>query len=223
MAALIRKRKTFILPLVVFIAGMVFFVAAKLFIQRNEAYKNIDLRLRSAAESTQLIVNDSMIESAARRDPLDMIRHDSLRNLANKIASIHECVYVYVMIRSGDSAIFVLSSYIESDITNNLVTNYLDTYEEVTPAMMDAFGSSSTEVFDYTNDVWGSFKSIYLPRKTKSGTPYLLCADVRVSEVFDFQLRYIIEFALSALYLILVALPLFLSIRKHLIQKEQNS
>lgn len=200
---------------------MFLFVAAKLYIQKNIVYDNIDLRLRSAAASTQLIVNDNIIESADRKEPLDLIQHDSLRVLANSIAEIHKCVYVYVMIQSGDSVLFVLSSYIDSDITNGLVTNYLDIYEEASPNMRSAFESQEAEVFDYTNDIWGSFKSVYLPRKTASGIPYLLCADVRVSEVFDYQLRYMVEFALSALFLLLISIPFLLQLRKHYLQKEE--
>lgn len=214
-----RIKGTFFIPVVILAVGLVLFVFAKLYIQRNIVYSNIDLRLQSAAKTADLIVNDSMIEAAQQKVPLDLIQHDSLRNLANEIASIHECVYVYVMIKSGDSALFVLSSYIESDITNNMVTNYLDYYQEATPTMMNAFDGKQSEVFDYSNDVWGNFRSIYVYRETAKGTPYLLCADVKVSEVFDFQLNYLVEFAFSALFLIIIFIPMVLRVRKQIIQK----
>lgn len=209
-----RKKGTFLLPFSIFIVGMIVFVFIKLYIQKNIISENIDLRLRSAAGSVQLIINDSIIEAANSKKPIDLIDYDNLRNTANSIAEIHEVIYVYVMIESGDSALFVLSSYINSDITDDLVTNYLDYYEEATPVMMNAFKSNNAEIFDLTSDVWGSFRSIYVPRKTKSGTPYLLCADVRVSEVFDYQLRYLIEFAFSALFLIIISLPIVIRLRK---------
>lgn len=209
-----RKKSNFLIPISIFIIGMVLFIFIKLYIQKNIISENIDLRLRSAASSVQLIINDSIIEAAQNKEPINLVGYDDLRNTANSIAKIHEVIYVYVMVKSSDSALFVLSSYLDTDITSDLVTNYLDYYEEATPVMMGAFDSGNQEVFDITSDMWGSFRSIYIPRRTKSGVPYLLCADVRVSEVFDYQLRYLIEFAFSALFLILISLPIILKLRK---------
>ncbi len=198
---------------------MVVFIFIKLYIQKNIISENIDLRLQSAAGSVQLIVNDSMIDAAQSKKPFDLVGYDDMRNTANSIAKIHKVIYVYVMIESGDSALFVISSYVDTDITSDLVTNYLDYYEEATPVMKRAFGSTEPEVFDITNDMWGSFRSIYVPRKTKSGTPYLLCADVKVSEVFDYQLHYLVEFAFSAMFFILIMLPILLKLRKGYLSK----
>lgn len=204
----------FVFPLMIFIVGLVLFIFIKLYNQRNIASDNIDTRLRSAAGSLQLIISDTMIENASNKISMDFVDHDSIRILANHIAKIHDVVYVYVMILSHDSALFVLSSYIKEDITSDIVTNYLDYYKEATPSMINAFGSDKAEVFDNTHDQWGNFRSIYLPRKTRSGTPYLLCADVRLSEVVDSQLRYLLEFALSAVFLFLISLPLLLKLRR---------
>lgn len=214
MQSIRRRKKLAVIPLLIFIIGMAVFVFIKLHNQRNIASDNIDTRLRSAAGSLEMIVSDPMIEKARKKTPVDFVEHDSIRVLANKIAETHDVIYTYVMIKSGDSALFVLSSYIESDITKDIVTDYLDYYSEATDEMMKAFGSDQQEVFDVSQDQWGNFRSIYLPHKTKSGTPYLLCADVSMTEVIDFQLRYLVEFALSAVFLFLISLPLLLRMRK---------
>lgn len=209
-----RKKRIALFPLMIFIVGLALFVFIKLYNQRSIASDNIDTRLRSAAGSLELIITDSMIDNAQKKIPMDIIDHDSIRVLANHIAEIHDVVYVYVMILSHDSALFVLSSYIREDITSDIVTNYLDFYQEASPTMISAFGSKKTEVFDNSHDQWGNFRSIYLPRTTRTGTPYLLCADIRLSEVVDSQLRYLLEFALSAVFLFLIFLPMLLKLRK---------
>lgn len=214
MARLNHTKKKPLVPIIIFIVGMVIFVLVKLYNQKNIASAEIETRLRSAAGSLEMIVTDSMIDNAQKRVPVDFIDHETVRSQANKIAKIHNVIYAYAMIKSGDSALFVFSSYIESDITGDIVTGYLDNYAEATDVMIRAFESDSPEVFDKSQDQWGVFQSIYLPHKTKSGTPYLLCADVKVSEVTDYQLRYLVEFSLSTVFLFLISLPLFLWMRK---------
>lgn len=214
MARLNHRKKKPLVPIIIFVVGMVLFVWVKLYNQKNIASAEIDTRLRSAAGSLEMIVNDSMIDNAQQKIPVDFVDHEYIRVLANKIAKIHDVIYVYVMIESEDSALFVFSSYIESDITGDIVTDYLDYYYEAPPCMMNAFSSNNPEIYDSSQDQWGNFRSIYLPKKTRTGTPYLLCADVNMSEVVDFQLRYLVEFALSAVFLFLISLPLFIKMRK---------
>lgn len=214
MARLNHRKKKPLVPIIIFVVGMVLFVWVKLYNQKNIASAEIDTRLRSAAGSLEMIVNDSMIDNAQQKIPVNFVDHEYIRVLANKIAKIHDVIYVYVMIESEDSALFVFSSYIESDITGDIVTDYLDYYYEATPTMMNAFSSNDPEIYDSSQDQWGNFRSIYLPKKTRTGTPYLLCADVNMSEVVDYQLRYMVEFALSAVFLFLISLPLFIKMRQ---------
>ncbi|HPF00222.1 MAG TPA: hypothetical protein PKY63_06110 [Bacteroidales bacterium] len=214
MARLNHRKKKPLVPIIIFVVGMVLFVWVKLYNQKNIASAEIDTRLKSAAGSLEMIVNDSMIDNAQQKIPVNFVDHEYIRVLANKIAKIHDVIYVYVMIESEDSALFVFSSYIESDITGDIVTDYLDYYYEATPTMMNAFSSNDPEIYDSSQDQWGNFRSIYLPKKTRTGTPYLLCADVNMSEVVDYQLRYMVEFALSAVFLFLISLPLFIKMRQ---------
>lgn len=218
MTPLSRNSHKVYFPAAIFIAGLVIFVFIKLYNQRNIASNGVDERLRSAAGSLELVINDDLIEKTQKKESLDIVSEDSIRLLANRIAEIHNVVYVYVMIKSNDSVYFVLSSFIDKDITNNMVTKNLDYYVEGTAVMKNAFTSTEAEVYEAVSDQWGTFRSVYLPRKTKSGVPYLLCADVALSEVVDYQLNYLIEFAISAIFLFLISLPLFLWFRNNRIK-----
>jgi|GEM_PF-2020440 len=215
MTELRRNNHKAFFPAAIFIAGLVLFVFIKLYNQRNIASNSVDERLRSAAGSLELVINDSLIEKAQKKKPLDIVSEDSIRLLANRVAEIHDVVYVYAMVKSNDSMFFVLSSFIDKDITNNMVTKYLDYYVEGTDVMKNAITATEPEVFEAVSDQWGTFRSVYLPRKTKNGIPYLLCADVALSEVIDYQLNYLIEFAISAIFLFLISLPLMLWFRNN--------
>ena len=216
MTTLRRNSSKVFFPATIFIVGLVIFVFIKLYNQRNIASNSVDERLISAAGSLELVINDSLIEKTQKKERLDIVSEDSIRLLANRIAEIHDVVYVYAMIISNDSVYFVLSSFIDKDITNNMVTKNLDYYFEGTAVMKNAFTTTKTEVFEAVSDQWGTFRSVYLPRKTKNGTPYILCADVALSEVVDYQLNYLIEFAISAIFLFLISLPLLLWFRNRL-------
>jgi len=138
MSELRRNNHKVFFPAAIFIAGLAIFVFIKLYNQRNIAANSIDERLKSAAGSLELVINDSLIEKAQKKGQLDIVSEDSIRLLANRIAEIHDVVYVYAMIKSNDSLYFVLSSFIDKDITNNMVTKYLDYYVEGTDVMKNA-------------------------------------------------------------------------------------
>ena len=210
------------LPIIILVVGLGVFLYIKLSLHRYFFDEYVDQRLRSAASATGLIVPDSLIDNAFIKKDIDILWYDSLQGLANKIAINNDVIYVYVMVKKGDSAFFVLSSFIEEDISNDLVTRYMDPYEDVTETMLAAFNSNSAEVFDVTIDVWGHFRSIYLPRETKKGTKYLLCADVRSKEIIRQQWEYLIEMLLSGLFMLLIALPLILRIRKIIVYCRQE-
>ena len=210
------------LPIVILIIGLTIFLYIKLSVHRYYYDDFVDQRLRSAANATALIIQDPLIEKAQTEEQVNILEYDSLQKLANQIAIDNRVVYVYVMISRNDSAFFVLSSYNKEDISNDLVTRYNDCYFDVTDKMMSAFNSDKEEIFDVTIDVWGHFRSLYLPMKTKAGTPYLLCADVRSNEIVRQQWYYIIEMLLSFVFIFLVTLPLIFRIRKIILANKES-
>jgi len=210
------------LPLIILIVGLGVLAYVKLSVHRYYYDEYVDQRLRSAANATGLIIPESLVDNAFIDKDIDIFWYDSIQGLANKIAIDNNVIYVYVMVKKEDSAYFALSSYIEDDISNDLVTRYMDPYEDATEKMLDAFDSNSAEVFDVTIDVWGHFRSIYLPKETKKGTKYLLCADIRSKEMVKQQWDYLLEIILSGLFILLVAMPLILRVRKILIQCNQE-
>lgn len=210
------------LPLIILIVGLGVFAYVKLSVHRYYYYEYVDQRLRSAANATGLIIPETFIDSAFSKKDIDILWYDSIQNLANKIAIDNNVIYVYVMVKKEDSAYFLLSSFIEEDISNDLVTRYMDPYEDATGEMLDAFDSNSAEVFDVTIDIWGHFRSIYLPKETQKGTKYLLCADIRSKEVVKQQWDYFLKIILSGLFILLIITPLIFRVRKILIQCNQE-
>ncbi|MBN2728141.1 MAG: hypothetical protein JXR53_02870 [Bacteroidales bacterium] len=208
------KRNKLGLPLIIFIVGLMVFTYIKLSYHRYSYDEYVDQRLRSAANAIGLITPESLIDSAFINKDVEILMYDSIQKLSNNIAEDNNVIYVYVMVKRGDSAFFVLSSFVEQDISNDLVTRYMDPYEDATEKMLSAFGSDKKEIFDVTIDVWGHFRSIYLPRTTEKGTEYILCADVRSNEIVKQQWNYLLEMVLSGLFLLIIALPLIISIRK---------
>ncbi len=202
------------LPLIIFLVGLGIFTYIKLSVHRYSFDEYIDQRLRSAANATDMVVPDFLIDSAFIKDDVDILMYDSIQRLTNKIAEDNRVIYVYVLVMRGDSCYFVISSFIEEDISNDIVTRYMDVYDEATEKMKESFGSPEEEIFDVTIDVWGHFRSIYLPRKTQKGTEYLIGADIRSSEIVRQQWRFLLEMLLSGVFIFIIVLPLILRIRR---------
>lgn len=202
------------IPLIILVIGLGVFLYIKLSIHRYLYAEYVDQRLRSAANATGLVVPESLIDSAFIKKNIDILTYDSIQRLTNKIAKDNNVVYVYVMVMRNDTVFFVISSFIEEDISNNIVTRYMDVYDEASEKLKSTFGTAEEEVFDVTLDIWGHFRSIYLPRITKNGTKYIIGADIRSMEIVHQQWIYLVELLLSGLGLLIIALPLILRIRK---------
>jgi len=205
--------KKFVAPVAILVSGLLVLVFCKFYNETNLVTENVDFRLRAAAGTIELLVSDKLIDDAQQKIAMEIVLNNDLQKTASKIAEIHNVAYVYVMVKSGDSALFVICNYLLADIEGNRVISNLDYFNEAPPELISAFGSTDKEVFCYNENKWGTFRSVYLPRTTKSGTPYLLCADIYRNDVSDHQLRYLLQFAIASVFLFLISLPLIVYLR----------
>lgn len=195
-------------PVIIFIVGILLLLAIKLFIRERIITNNINFRLKSSAGTIELVINDSLIEAAATGKQPDKDRYSNMQKKIDRIASIHEVDYVYVVIENRDSVYFVICNILPSDIINNIEIKYLDVFAEAPPELKEAFRMNDNIIFGKNSNKWGTFRSAYIPRKTKGGINYLLCSDKFIRDINKELFRVLTEFLISFIYIILISFPL---------------
>jgi len=196
------------MPVVIFITGILLLLAIKLVRQERIITNNINFRLKAAAATIELVINDSLIDMAANGGQPDKKQYSELQENVDRIATIHDIDYAYVVIEKEDSVYFVICNVLPSDIQNNLVIKYLDVFAEAPPELKSAFKTYNGVVFSKNSNKWGTFRSAYIQKTTESGIKYLLCSDMFLRDIYNELLRVLIEFFISLLYVILISIPL---------------
>jgi hypothetical protein len=215
---MIKRNKILIkwLPVSIFIIGILLLLSIKLVREQNDVNNNINFRLKTAAETLDLIISDSLIEAANNKKNINSIYYENLRNYVDKIASVHKVDYVYAVIENHDSVYFALCNVLATDISKNIEIKYLDLFAEAPAELKSAFNTNTDIIYCENTNVWGNFRSAYIPKTTKSGFKYVLCSDVYVSEIYNKIWVTVIEFFISLLYVFIISFPIIKTyIRKY--------
>ncbi len=196
------------LPVLIFTTGILLLLAIKLVRQEQTITNNINFRLKAAAGTIELVINDDLIEAAVEGVQPDSEQYRDTQNKFDRIAAIHEVDYAYVVIEKEDSVYFVICNVLPSDIENNIVIKYLDVFSEAPPELKAAFTSNNSLVFSKNSNKWGTFRSAYIQKTTESGIKYLLCSDMFLKDINNELLRVFIEFLVSLIFVVLISFPL---------------
>lgn len=168
-----------------------------------------NLRLLNTVNNAQIIIPPSFADSAIDNKPLNQLAYDSIRKQLNRIAKLNEVEYIYTLVKKNNQFQFIISSYTEEDVKNNLVSDYLSIYEDAPEGLESAFNlDPDTFIYDDYNDKWGSFHSVFLAQKTSMGTKYIIGADFKTRNLLKLKWMTSIIILGVTTVLILLIFPL---------------
>ncbi len=105
-----------------------------------------------------------------------------MRNLGEYAEEV-DIKYAYTMKVEGGGQVYYLSDGAgAADIAADEYAKHLEHYTDVSPAVLAAAQSNQVQFDEYT-DSYGSFRSIFLPRHTASGQPYVVGVDVTLDSL----------------------------------------
>jgi PAS domain S-box-containing protein len=213
-----RKRK---------IAFISFFIIFFLFIlmgtvyynlYKNSLIKNIDSKLISATNSTNLIFNNKFFDKAVKKDSISAKEDTQNIKKLSLLAKDIGVTYIYTMLFKNGKIYFTSSSALDKDFKDNQVTRYFDQYKDATPALRNIFEHNKT-LFEVSTDEWGSFKSALIPKITPNGTKYVIGADIYKTKI-DQKISNIFYITLAVEILFSTILILFFIYMYKMLQKE---
>src|SRR5690606_17386148 len=102
---------------------------------------------------------------------------------------------------------------------------FFDPYPDASEALHQSFERSEPTWTDYT-DHWGDFRAVFVPYRSKDGTPYIAGAEISLRDYHSMLRRdslYHVGLAILAFASLSLAVALYLPrLRKHLLQHRAN-
>lgn len=218
---------------IVLIATVVFFaLSVALFSyyeytqNRAKLYRQIDEKLLTAATGASMLLPETFYDRALTPSAVSSSEDKSNIDRLSRFAKTMKVMYVYTVIEKGGKIYFTASSATDKERSTGFnLTRYFDTYDDANDALRKALRTGRSEYAEYT-DKWGTFRSVFVPRKTRTGTLYIAAADIRVDTIN----RLLHQEALGLLIRLFVVLVLglvflgwrLIHIKRHLQQEIQE-
>jgi len=142
-------------------------------------YTNIDNRLKSMALSINMFLDDSFYDRATKIGSISNSEDSQNILTLSKFINNLDVEYLYTMIKKDNKIYFTSSSTNNNEINTSNMTRYYDEYEEATDVLLHVIENGKV-VYEESTDKWGTFRTIFIPLKTKNGNDYIVGADIKI-------------------------------------------
>lgn len=171
---------------------------------KTRLYQQIDNKLLSSALGASMILPEEFYDRAVA--PSAISSDEDGRNIErlSRFAKTMQVMYVYTVIERGGKIHFIASSATDEERRSGInLTRYDDIYDDASDELRKVFRTGQTRFDEYT-DKWGTFRSVFVPMKSPSGTLYVAAADIRIDTIH----RLLREEAISLMIRVFIVLAL---------------
>jgi len=178
---------------------------------RDILYKNIDAILKGSALNIEFLISEDFFDKAISKDAISNSK--DLENILklSKYAKNMGITYIYTMTQKDNKIYFTSSSATDEELrTKNNLTRYFDEYSEATPLLKSVLKNGKI-AYEESTDRWGSFRTIFIPLKTKNNTPYIVGVDISTTYIQTLLNNIIKNIVITQLVIlaVLIVLGLF--------------
>ncbi len=148
-------------------------------INSDHFYKTIYDKLTIAAHSIEYILPPNYHERINDKESITKEEYAEIKETLNKLAHDVQIEYVYTMMKVDGKFYFTSANSKVKDVIQKIDPIFFEEYTDATNSQLDTLDMNiSKPNLVHSQDRWGDFKSIVIPKKTKSGKQYLLGADI---------------------------------------------
>lgn len=167
--------------------------------------QDVDARLLTAAQSVKYILGEDYHNQLSLGHSINQELYLAKSKQLSEFAKRLDLEYVYAMVLEDGQVYFTASSYTNQDIKEQKITYYLDHYPEATQTNVNAFYSTEP-VYEYSEDQWGHFRTIFVPFESSDGRTYLTGADITIRDLQQKLTRSVSQAIITASFFFFIAL-----------------
>ncbi|MFV0422185.1 GGDEF domain-containing protein [Oleidesulfovibrio sp.] len=204
--------RLFILPALLYIFFVCFFVYLAGKEAETEALSDLDSRLKVAAMALPQMLAEDFHDRAVAPDSIGIDEELLNRERFNRFAADSGMIYVYTLVQFRDGFYFS-SPTVTMEEARERRSWFFYPYDNPPAAFVKALQTNTIQYASYT-DEWGKFRSVAVPMASPSGRRFLACADIEFKEVrSEIQRRQGVAGLVSLSFLAL-GIPFLLACRK---------
>ncbi|SFD02287.1 EAL domain-containing protein [Pseudoalteromonas denitrificans] len=170
----------------------------------QEIMDSVDAKLLDAATSVHHILGNTYHDNINGPSHIDRKQYLNISKKLSEFSHNLGLEYVYAMILIDNQVHFTASSYTATDLENNKLSYFYDLYSEATHNNKTAFYSTEP-VYEYSQDQWGEFKSIFVPYQSSDGRTYLTGADITIKNLNTRLAKSITQTLITACFFFFIA------------------
>ncbi|MDR2152887.1 MAG: methyl-accepting chemotaxis protein [Helicobacteraceae bacterium] len=149
---------------------------------RGDVNDGVNNRLLAAAYAAAGFTPDETYDLAIN-GAMDADLFKTINEQAYKFSNSANVEFIYTLIESKEGLRFVVDTPEDDEMeTGELENEPLYLYEDASPKIVEALRTNAIQFDDYT-DIYGSHRSVFVPRETKNGTKFVACADIPLDEI----------------------------------------
>ncbi len=206
-----------------YLLASVLLTATEFVNESSRERERIDAKMQAAGYALDQILGADFHERFTPDRPIDNGDYRRLVDQLNKFAHHLEVEYVYSMVRSGGIVYFVTSNETRDDLVRGTPSRFYNPYPAPPRELLDAFEADANDTrhfASYTN-IWDSFYSVFIPRRTSGGTRYILAADIKLADRQTMLVGCALRSSLLVALLLFPLLPILLSQRALLRSRDE--
>ncbi len=209
-----RSNKYFnlIFATLLYFVGVVVYVFFVYSNTKVQLINQIDQRLRMATVAVSNIIPDNFHNKMQDETSLSLQEDYALAMRLTDYVNSVDIAYVYTLKRFSDDKIrFTSSSATPEEVENNNYKKaYYGAYPEMPSELLRTFNQGKESFSEYT-DRWGSFRSIFILKKTNKGTEYVIGADISMAEIKAVVFQSVVSALFAFCFLAIIVIPLLYS------------
>lgn len=149
----------------------------------------IDRQLLTAVVAMPRVLGDDYLQRAATGQVDDTEYNNVLEEL-NQLTDEAGASYLYVFQQHDGEIVHLASNASPEERRNHTWSIYREVYQRAPAELLATFADGKTRFAEYSDD-FGTFRSIFILRKTVAGAPYVVGADFSLVEIHE-ELRMLI-------------------------------
>ena len=209
------KKQYYLFAISFYLCAVVLHIALEYVDFKKELYQQIDAKLKTAAYSIPQILPPSFHQNTLNKTSISMRQDLENINRLTKESNLFKVKIIYSLIEEKGKIYFTSCCTTPEELKEHKEVHFFDPYADAPIELSKTFSSGKTYYAEYT-DQWGTFRSIFVPLKTDSGSRYVVAADVDISFIKEQLTDALLNSAIEVLFYIVILLPIFLLYYRHM-------
>ncbi|HOX52748.1 MAG TPA: ATP-binding protein [Fibrobacteria bacterium] len=156
---------------------------AEFWMERSRERQRIDATMEAAGYALDQILGVDFHDRYNLQHPIDSAEYARLVHELNRFAGRLRLEYVYSMVRIDGGVRFVVSNETRGDTLRGTPSRFYNHYPKPPEALVQAFDADDdTHRFAWYTNIWDSYYSVFIPRRSPGGVRYILAADLKLAD-----------------------------------------